>query len=416
MHLIDLDYNTLLQESIFIIGVMLFLVNFFHRISDKLKMPHVIGYMLLGVFLGSSFFSIISENMCLNLEIITSVALAMIGFSIGGELEFNEIKAFGWSIPIITFCETFGAFFLVLGGLYIATRDIALSLLFASVAGASAPAATAQVLWQYMARGPLTTTIFAVVGLDDAFVLIIYAFARSFLRIIITHKTNISFIKFLVSPAKEIAFSVIAGFILGVLLNYALKYAKGKKEVKLLTIGAIALGAGISRAFHLSLILTCMTIGMTLINIDKKNEFVFNEVNDFFQPFVVILFVVTGAHLNVWSLASLGVIGIVYILTRAGGLIFGAWLGATLSKAEENVRKYLGLGILSQAGVAIGLAIDTTNTISKINPHAAAIAAKFITIIAATTIIFELLGPSLVKYAIFKAKEVDPSFLQESNK
>ncbi|MFP4497200.1 MAG: cation:proton antiporter [Vulcanimicrobiota bacterium] len=401
-------------DIFFLIGIMLVAGYIGGIISGRLKSPHVVFYVLVGLILGQSGFDIIDKLAYQKVEILSIFALAMIGFAIGGELRYSEIKELGKTIPIITIFQSLITFAFVLGGLYLLTQNWVISLIMAAISSATAPAATVNVLWQYNARGPLTTTILSVVGLDDAFTLMLFAFAASYARIIYAKTTQISLLTMFGLPLVEILGAIVVGVVLGYGLNYAVKYLSKNEEILLLVLGSTLLCAGVARTLHFSMLLSTMVMGITLINISVKNRIVFDTLHKFSQPFWVLMFVIVGSHLDYRILLHLGWIGLVYLAARSLGKITGSWMGAKISKAKEIVRKYLGLSLLSQAGVAVGLAIEASNYFMKNGPEGQKIATTIMTVTVATVFIFELIGPPLVKHAIFKAKEVDERFLKEN--
>lgn len=386
------------------------IVGFFGaRAADKVKVPWVVGYIIVGAILGVSGLDIITPKQVATLEFISIFALALIGFTIGGELEVRELKELGRSIVTITIFEATAAFALVTIALRLITGNVPLSLVFGALAAATAPAATVDVLWQYHSRGPLTTTLFAVVGLDDAAALIIYAFATSFARVLLGSQ-DYSLFNIAVIPLLRIGGSLLVGGLVGVSLHYVLKRIEDEGHVLILALGGLLLCVGIATAGEFSLILTAMAFGFTLINLSRSHRSVFKKVATINPPIFLLFFVLVGARVRLDLLAKLGLIGLAYLVMRVVGKTSGAYTGAVLSRAPETVRKYLGLGLLSQAGVAIGLAIDASHSFRAFGPEGAHIGALAISVIAATTFVYQILGPPLTKLAIFKAGEVPEEF------
>lgn len=399
-------------DVFFFIGLMLLFGYIGILLSKRVQIPHVVAFILMGVILGRSILNIINENVYQQVEILSIFALAMVGFAIGGELKYGEIKHLGKTIPIITIFESLSTFIMVTIGVYLVTHQLATALLFGAISSATAPAATVSVLWQYGARGPLTTTIFSVVGLDDAAALIIYALASFYARVIFAGEGSTAAGHVLLTPLVEIFGSLLVGVSVGLALNYVMRNLGQKDEILIVTLGALLVCAGLARSFGLSMILTSMALGVTLINVSRRNRVAFDVIGQFNYPFILLLFVIVGSHVDVAVLRNLGLIGLVYFFMRVAGKMFGAWTGATISGAKPQVRKYLGLGLLPQAGVAIGLAIEISQSFLKMGPEGAHIARMVMNVIAATVLIFEIIGPNFVKYAIFQAGEVDSKYLE----
>lgn len=374
------------------------------KLSRRLRIPQVVGYIIIGVFLGSSFLDFVTLDMVEGLRGLSSLALAFIGFTIGGELAFNNLRELGPSIVAIAVLEALAAFALVLGIVFLITQDLPLALIFGALASATAPAATVDVLWEYKSKGPLTTTLFAVVGIDDSIALIIFGFASAIAKALLTH-ADLTARSLLFAPALEILGSALVGILLGLVLSQILKRLKSDADYLLFTLGAILLGSAAAQEFNLSLILTNMIMGVTVINVSGKRD-AFSAISRLSPPFYLFFFLLVGAMLQISLLAELGLLGLAYIVFRTAGKSAGAWLGAKATQAPDVVRKYLGLGLLSQAGVAIGLAIETSNTFSGLGPAGAELALLTVNVITGTTFVYQMVGPSLTKVAITKAQEI----------
>lgn len=399
------------MDPFLVIGIIIILGFIGARFSDFVRIPWVVGYIIVGVILGSSGFNFINARMINTLEIINIFALALIGFTIGGALEIRELRELGKSISVITVFEAMTAFLLVSVSIFLITRNISLALIFGALASATAPAATVDVLWQYRSQGPLTTTLFGVVGLDDAAALIIYAFASSLAKVFIGSQA-FSLISALGEPLAEIGGSLLMGALAGVILNYVLRWLKDEGQVLILILGTVILCSGLANLYNLSLILTNMALGFTLVNVSRDNKSVFEKVASINPPIFLLFFIYVGAQVKIDLLPKLGLIGLAYLVMRVIGKTAGSYWGAVVSKAPETVRKYLGLGLLSQAGVAIGLAIDASHTFRHYGAAGVKIGSLAIMVIAATTFVYQLLGPTCTKIAIFKAKEVPDEYLQ----
>ncbi len=374
------------------------------KISKRLHVPQVVGYIIIGVILGSSFLNVITLDMVDGLNSLSNLALAFIGFTIGGELAYSNLKELGFSIIVIAVFEALAAFVLVLFAVYMITGNLPTALIFGALASATAPAATVDVLWEYKSKGPLTTTLFAVVGIDDSIALIIFGFSSAIAKALIT-QTGLTVQSLVVVPMTEILGSVLVGVALGLLLSLVLRRIKSETDYMLFSLGAILLGSAAAQEFGLSLILTNMIMGVTVINFGRRRE-AFSAITRLTPPFYLFFFILVGAMLQLKLLISLGLIGLGYIVFRTAGKSAGAWFGAKITDAPDTVRKYLGLGLLSQAGVAIGLSIETANTFRGLGPAGLELALLTVNVIAGTTFIYQMIGPALTKVAITRAGEI----------
>jgi len=375
------------------------------KISNKLKLPGVVGYLIMGLFLGPSFANLLNLEMLEKLGFFNDIALSLVAFVIGSEMRFGSLRKLGKGIVTIIFTESFGAFILVGLGVYLLTHKIYLALIFGAMAPASAPAGTAVVLQECKAKGPLTNALYAVVGLDDGLAIMIYAFAAGLAKVFMTHQ-HMSLAGMVTKPLVEIGGSIILGGIIGYLLGFVLRKVYNKKEILAVSIGFILLCAGLANYFHFSLILANLSLGMVFANsFLLANRRTYQSINSITLPIFIIFFVIAGAHLQISLLPAMGVLGLVYIICRTCGLMGGAYIGASIAKSPTVIRKYLGMGILSQAGVAIGLAIMVTREFSGLGSVGKDLSIMVINTIAATTIIFEILGPIATKFAITKSGE-----------
>ncbi len=405
-----------------IIGAIIFIGFYFGKSMKYIKLPAIIGYMILGALLGPSFIHVFNDELLDKLDFIPDMALGFVALSIGMELKFSTMKKLGKSIIYIILLESFGAFLVVLGFIYLVTNNLPLSILFASVAPASAPAGTVAVIKEYRARGSLTQALYAVVGFDDGLGIIIFGFAFAIAKDMLLVQTGESANNMLLTifyPFKEVIISFLIGGFLAWLFSKLTKKMKDSNNIFILITGLVLFTIGICETLHLSLILTNMIIGMVIVNTQKDS--LLNRINDKLSTFLPLLFLLffslAGANLHIKALPSLGLVGLVYFIGRSIGLISGARLGAIIGGAEEKIKKYLGLGILSQAGVAIGLTLMVKQefeglgkVVKTVGDHQITtgeeLGITLITIVTATSILFEIIGPVLTKIALKKAGEI----------
>ena len=412
----SLDISSLNISALTFLGAATIIGFFMGHGARLIRLPSLIGYMVLGVVMGPSLFHIITEGIAEDLSFITEISLGFVAFSIGAELSMSSLKRLGPGIISIIFAESFTAFTVVTGAVYLLTKDLPMSLIFGAMAPASAPAGTVAVIQECKAKGNLTKALYAVVGFDDGLAIIIFGFAAAFAKnILIAEATgqNGSILPAMMAPAKEIILSVIVGTIVGFLFCQIVRNLKTSKDIFVVVFGAILIATGLSLRWHLSLILTNMVVGFILVNTRREAlvHRVMTPILEFMPLIFILFFCLAGAHLEIASLPSLGMLGLVYIVGRSAGLIGGARIGSMLGKVDDNIKKYIGLGILSQAGVAIGLSLIIKHEFGLLDaeygiPHAAAIGTTVLTTVTATCIFFEVIGPILTKLALTKAGEI----------
>ena len=385
------------------IGITLFLGQVGSNFLRRLNIPKVVGYILMGVLLGRSAFHWLEPE---SLATVTSVALGLIGFTIGSQLKFFQLRKMGKVILWVSFLEAFGAFFLVGAAVWMLRGSLFEALIFGALASATAPASTIDVLQEYRCKGILTTTLLAVVGIDDAIALLIYGIAQPFSKMLFLPEANISLIDSLLLPVKELGGSIILGVLIGLIFSRMLRFLISPGERLSITLAMVLIACGLSEYFHFSLILTNMVLGITAGNLAPlRMRRVSEEISRFTPPIYILFFAIVGAQLDVRLLPAMGVLGIVYIIARAAGKFGGAYLGSVISGAPKVVRDNIGLGLFSQAGVAIGLAIAAAKDFSAAGPEGAALGSLIINTITATTFVVQMIGPSLTRLAVFRAGE-----------
>lgn len=383
------------------LGAALILGALFGKIMNKIKMPAVAGYIIAGLVIGVSGFRILNGVSLDALSFLSDFALCIIAFNIGSELEVDILKKMGRSIFVIATFEALTAFVLVSGVTYLVSKDLALALILGAVSSATAPAATVMVLKEFNAKGPLTSTLLGIVAVDDVICLMIYSVASAVAKVLIAHST-LSVYKVVMLPLAEIFFSMLLGIALGVIMSLLIKTANRDSETLLYVVGTLLVLVGVATHFELSTLLSAMALGAAVANLSKHKHKAFENIDNFSPPIIAAFFVLAGARLDIFLLPQIGVIGVLYLVFRIAGKLLGASMGATVAHSPKVVKKYIGLGLLSQVGVAVGLAI----TVSKEFPGTM-LGSVVVTILLSTTILTEIIGPYATKYAIMKADETN---------
>lgn len=389
-----------------IIGAVAFLSQEIGRVFGKFRIPSVVGYVILGIILGKSFLNILNPYFVDKLSLINDLALGIIAFIIGGELNLHRLKRLGKSILTIAIFESLGAFVSVIFLTYIFTKNIYSSIILGAISSATAPAATVAVINQYRARGLLTTTILGIVGIDDAIALMIYTFASivclsSFLHI------HSSFLQMSLHSAGVILFSILGGAVLGMVLGYLLKNLKSKEEIFGFVLAFILLGEGIALHLHLSELLFVMSMAFVVNNLSlRKTNTAIETLNTLGFPLIATFFALAGARLDIKLLPSIGIVGIVYFFARILGKLGGAYLGAKISLAPKVIQKYVGFSLWPQIGVAVALAIMVERDFGHLGIMGSNLAKLAVNVLLFTTIFTEILGPLMTKISLEKAGEI----------
>ncbi len=380
------------------LGIILLSGILFGRLVKFIKLPNVTGYLIAGLIIGPYCLGIIPQELLNPMHLVSDVALGFIAFNIGTEFKISYFKKVGATPVIIAFLEASVATVLVTLTCFAFGFDFSLSLLLGAIAAATAPAATVMVVKQYKAKGPVCETLLSVVAIDDAAALILYGIATAIVSSI-NNPNGSTNIMTLVSPILEIVGSLLLGAVLGFIYKIFLKYFKKGSNILISISALVFIGTGISNMLNLSALLLCMAFGATLVNISSSTIDVVKQIDNFTPPIFVGFFVLSGAELNLAILPQIGLIGILYIVSRVVGKILGAYLGAVISKSPATVKKYIGFTLIPQAGVAIGLSLIAAKMMPQYGDTIRAV-------VLCATLIYELIGPAVTKLALTKAGEI----------
>jgi len=389
------------MNTILGLGIVLLAGIFFARFINKLGFPAVTAYLVLGILIGPSVFNLAPKELLNASGLISNIVLGMIAFGIGQNFSIDNFRRLGKSILWISVLEACGAWIFVTSAFLIILRQpFYISLLFGAIASATAPAATVMVIREYRAKGSFTNTLLGVVAIDDAWCLMIFAISLAISKAIYNHLTSPLF---LLKVVLNSIFSISGAFILGLILAFTLshlsKYIRSSTELLIYTLGFILFSIGVALSLHLSVLLSCMFLGMALVNIHLASFKFFDAMRTIDSPLFLLFFVLAGANLEISLLQKLGLWGLVYIIFRVLGKVIGANWGAKISKSSDVIKKYLGFGLIPQAGVALGCALIAKGDFPNIGNI-------LFTTIVATTVIYELIGPFCTKYALHKAGEI----------
>jgi Kef-type K+ transport system membrane component KefB len=388
------------------------------RLFQRFHIPQVVGCVVVGILLGDVL-DVITPEKIETLRPFTMFALGVIGFMIGSELRGDVFKKYGRQFFIILFSQGVGAFLLVAVVTSIAMwlfkfdtlTSVAVGLVLGAIASATAPAATVNVLWEYKTRGPLTAAILAIVALDDALALLLYRGAATGAKALMGtgHSSVLSAAVLLLG---EIVGAILLGFLAGVLLYFLLKFVRSDDKILAFSIATLLLVVGISIIADMGPILPAMVLGVTMANLSpRRSKGVFKLVEKFSPPIYISFFVLAGAHMQFGRIGSqiVVIMIVVFTLSRVVGKVVGSWFGARYSGAAVAVRKYLGICLLPQAGVAIGLAILSSHQFeSDLGPilPGMTLGEVIIMVVMTATFVAEIVGPMLVKVGVKKAGEI----------
>ena len=411
------------MEALLAIGIAMFAGLFLSRLTSKLNLPDVTSYLVAGLLvgplclgrlgvpgLGLTTFEAVEE-----LGLLNDVALGFIAFSIGSEFRVSSLRKIGRQATVVAIFQALVATLFVdvaLLLLHLVLGDklpVSTCILLGAIATATAPAATLMVVNQYKARGPLTDMLLPVVALDDAVGLIVFAVSNGIAKALVSG--TISVVSVLVNPILEIILSVGLGMALGWIFSEVEIYFNSNSKRLSLAVAFVVLCTAISKLhFNLgevhigfSSLLVTMMCATVFCNLCDFSEQIMYQVERWTAPIYVLFFVLSGSELDLTVFADLAVVGIgvVYILTRSAGKISGANISARMTRCPESVCKYLGITLLPQAGVALGMSV-------MVAAEFGAEGALVRNIVLFSVLVYELVGPTLTRIALTKAGDIKP--------
>ena len=383
------------------IALMLFIGFLMTRITKKLKLPNVTAYIITGIIMGPYCLKLIPVNIIKGMDFLSDIALAFIAFSTGEFFKFEVLKKNGMKVVIITVLESIAASILVFAVTFLILHlELAFSIVLAALAAATAPASTMMTIHQTGAKGDFVDTLLQVVALDDIVGLLLYSIAISVAVAAQTGEgVNVTSI---VTPIVTNLGVLILGGVFGVFLKLLMPKKRSTDNRLIITVGLLFAFCGICAILDVSALLGCMAMGTIYINITDDTK-LFKQINYFSPPILLLFFVRSGLNFKLDALlnssASIGttpllVVGVLYFIVRIIGKYFGAFLGCLWTHKDKKVRNYLGLALVPQAGVAIGLAALGARTLGG------DVGTALETIILASSVLYELVGPACAKLSL----------------
>ena len=410
------------MQTLLLIAIALFAGLLMTRLFVKFRLPDVTAYLVAGIIIGPSVLGRLGVP-CLgfntpeqvdSLSMISDVALGFIAFAIGHEFRLSALKQTGKQATIIGILQAVVATIFVdiaLVVLHFMMPDLLpmpVAITLGAIAAATAPAATLMVVRQYKAKGPVTDVLLPVVALDDAVGLVIFAVSFGIAQSMKNGTTHIAAL--IIEPLMEVILSIAFGGLVGMGLTWLERFFHSHRNRNALIVGSVVLTVAVSQlkipigpfTFGFSSLLVCMMLGTIFCNFCPLSEDLMLQADRWSGPAITLFFVLSGAALDFSVFADLSVvlIGVVYILFRSMGKILGAHWSSLLAKSPETVRKWLGITLLPQAGVALGMCSTAYRVLGG------AEGSLIRNIVLFSVLIYELVGPSLTKWALTKAGDI----------
>ena len=417
-------------QSLLAVGVALIAGLLLTRLFTRLKLPDVTAYLVAGVLIGPwvlGRLGVPGLGLCTaaqvdSLNFLSDIALGFIAFAIGSEFRLSKLKEIGKQATVVGIVQSVMAAVLVDAALLILhlfmkeKLPIPMVLTLGAIATATAPAATLMVVRQYKARGEVTDILLPVVALDDAVGLVVFAVSFGAAKAMVEGSVNT--LEIFLAPLLEIVLSLALGALMGYILTWIERYFNSNKNRLTLMTGFVVLTvaltkveftvAGVHAGF--SSLLTCMMLGTVFCNACPLSEDLMEKEENWTAPIYTLFFVLSGAALrfDVFADAAIVGVGVVYILARCAGKFFGSWLSTTATHCSGPVRKWLGITLFPQAGVALGMCLQAT----ELGEQGVLVR----NIILFSVLIYELVGPALTKMALTKSGDIKPKSYEVENR
>ena len=388
------------MNSLLSAGLILLLGFVGARLLKLIRLPNVTAFLLVGILIGPHILNLVTPDIFTASEFFSNLVLGIIAFSLGENFRFDKIRVGMKQVMWISIVAALAAWILVSAALIVYFVAIKIpiypAIVLGAAASATAPAATVLVIREYRASGILTELLLKVVAIDDAWCLI---FAAMAIAVGNAMRAEVFQMSIIFAGLGEIFGALLIGGILGYISSRLSKYVRTREELLIYTLGLVLFNVGLSIALEVSVLLSSMMMGLVMVNMARENYKFFEVLRSVDTPLYLAFFIISGAHLDFGILYKMGIAGILYIAFRTIGKVYGASLGARISGAPKSAGGLLGLSLAPQAGVALGIGLVAKTAFPEYGDY-------IFTIIAATSVIFELVGPLLTKYSLKKAGEI----------
>ena len=385
------------------LGLILLLALLAGHLVKVVRIPEVTGYILAGVALGPSLLGWVSAENLQALQVLSEVALGLILFSIGSVFEFSLFRRLGRQFLNLTLVESALAAVLVTTGVLLLGQPWQVALLLGVIAIATAPASTLMVIRECDSSGPLTDNLLGIIAVNNLFCITAYAVAAAVIDLASGIGGRSIFVALYLAAYPmvwQLFGSAAWGYLVGMLLAGWSTQVRETGEMLILLAGSILLCVGVARLLDLSPLIASLAVGATMVNLSRRSHRLFDTLSGTDPPFYAIFFVLAGADLDLALVPAMGVVGLVYVGGRSLGKFAGAVAGARWLQLEPTVQRFLGFGLLAQAGLAVGLTLQIEGRYEAYAPSVS-------TVVLASVAIFEMFGPISTRFALMRAGEAE---------
>lgn len=385
-------------KTLITVGAILLLGLVTDAIGRRSRLPRVTLLLIFGFIIGPAGFDFLSPSEGKWFSVITDMALVMIGFLLGEKLTISSLRQHGRFVFWFSVAEVVGTALVVLVGLLLIGVQVDIALLLAAIATATAPAATTDVVHETKADGVFARTLLGIVAVDDAWGLIIFSIILTVTQVLSGQGSGI---EPLLTGAWELGGALLLGIGLGIPMAYLTGRIKPGEPTLVEALGIVFLCGGIAIWLEVSFLLASMVLGSVVANLARHHMRPFHAIEGIEWPFMILFFVSAGASLHIEAVYQIGLAGLGYIILRIIGRLLGAWAGGTISHSEPLMRRWMGIALMPQAGVALGMAL----IVSHRRPD---LADMIFPVVIASTVFFEVIGPVLTRSALVHVGEASP--------
>lgn len=381
------------SQLLIALGGILLLGLVMSALGQRTLLPRVTLLLILGVVIGKEMLDIIPLIFSELFDIIAVIALLMVGFLLGGRLTIDSLRQSVGKVMWISISSAIITTIIVSLGLVWVGVSKEIAILLGCIASATAPAAVLDVVTESNYKGPFKDLLLSIVTLDDAWALMLFGIGVAVVTSLNSHGIDASSI---LMAIRDIGGAIILGLLIGFPASYLTGRLKPGQPILSEALGLVFVCGGLAIWFDVSFLIASMVLGAVITNFAKHHEYPFHAIEGIDWPFMVIFFVLAGASLEFKAVAEVGLVGTVYILCRIAGKLLGARIGSQMSSADQQTKSWMGVALLPQAGVAIGMALVASNYFPEYRQ-------TLLSVVISSTIFFEIIGPVFTRMALKRA-------------
>jgi Kef-type K+ transport system membrane component KefB len=377
------------------LGMLLLVGLLTDLVGRRTKLPRVTLLLVFGILVGPSALNLLPDIGERWFVVVADMALVMVGFLLGEKLTVKALRGSGWQVFAISSGVVLATATLVVAGLGLLGVPLTVALLLGGIAPATAPAASVDVVHEARAEGPFSRTLLGIVAVDDAWGILVFSVMLSAAQFLQGQDGASS----LLQGAWELGGAVLVGVALGIPMAYLTGRIQPGEPTLAEALGVVFLCGGLALWLDVSFLLAAMVLGAVVANLARHHARPFHAIEGIEWPFMILFFVLAGASLHLNSLPGIGLIGAAYICLRIAGRLLGAWVGGAIAGMKPSMRLWMGLALMPQAGVALGLALLAAQRFPQFS-------GTVLPVVVGSVVIFELIGPIFTRMALRRAGEV----------